>query len=118
MKRMIFSAAILLMVAGGVQAQTTEKKVAQKQTTSTHKAKKATAKKSTKAKKTKGVKATSDKLNDRRIYKADNGQAATPTGHQATGTGGGYAALKKDTAVIVPKAAVKPKKTKEGGEEQ
>ena len=117
MKRMIFSAAIMLLVAGGLQAQTTEKKVEKKQTTSTHKAKKATTKKTTKVKKTKGVKATSDSLNDRRIYKGDNGQTATPTGHQATGTGGGYASLKKDTTVIVPKkAAVKPKK--EGEKEQ
>lgn len=118
MKRLIISAAILLMVAGGVQAQTTEKKVAKKETTSTNKAKKTTTKKTAKTTKVKGVKATSDELNDRRIYKARNGQSATPTGHQATGTGGGYASLKKDTTVIIPKEAVKPKKENEDQKEQ
>lgn len=118
MKRMIISAAILLMVAGGVQAQTTEKKVSKKESTSTNKAKKATAKKTTKTKKVKGIKATSDSLNDRRMYKARNGQSATPTGHEATGTGGGYASLRKDTTVIIPKEAVKPKKEKEDQKEQ
>ena len=118
MKRMIISTAILLMVAGGVQAQSTEKKDAKKETTATHKTKKTTTKKGTKAKPAKGVKATSDSLNDRRMYKADNGQTATPTGHQATGTGEGYAALKKDTAVIVPKGAVKTKKENKQQQEQ
>lgn len=107
MKRVILATAVMLVLAGGVQAQTTEKKVAKKEATTAHKAKahKTTTKKTTTTKKVKGIKATSDVLNDRRIYKADNGQRATPTGHQATPTGGGYAALKKDTAVIIPKKA-------------
>ncbi len=113
MKRVILSAAVMLLLAGGVQAQKTEKKVAKKETTTTHKAKAQKAKKSAKAKKAKGVKVTSDALNERRIYKAKNGQRATPTGHEATPTGGGYAALKKDTAVIVPKQPAKAKKENE-----
>ena len=115
MKRVIISAAFLLMVAGGVQAQTTEKKVVKKEATTTHKAKakKASAKKGTKDSAAKGVKVTSDALNERRIYKAKNGQRATPTGHEATPTSGGYAALKKDTAVVVPKDSIKAKKENE-----
>ena len=115
MKRVIISAAVMLLLAGGVQAQTTEKKVVKKEATTAHKAKakKSSAKKATKAKKVKAVKVTSDALNERRIYKADNGQRATPTGHEATPTSGGYAALKKDTAVVVPKAGVKAKKENE-----
>ena len=109
MKRLILSAAMALLVAGGAAAQTTEKQKAVK----TEKAKKVTAKKTAKAARVKTVKVTSDSLNDQRMYKANNGQAATPTGHQATGTGEGYASLKKDTAVIVPKAATKTKKVKE-----
>jgi len=114
MKRLIISAAVMLLLAGGVQAQTTEKKVTQKQTTA-HKAKatKATTKKSTKSAPVKRVKVTSEALNERRIYKASNGQRATPTGHEATPTSGGYASLKKDTAVVVPKANVKTKKENE-----
>lgn len=107
MKRLILAAGIMLLITGGAAAQASEKK--QKEI-KTAKAKKVTAKKTSKAVRVKPVKATSDSLNDRRMYKANNGQSATPTGHQATGTGEGYASLKKDTAVIVPKAATKTKK--------
>ena len=110
MKRLIISAALVLLVVGGAAAQTGDK---QQRDVKTAKAKKVTAKKTAKAARVKPVKATSDELNDRRMYKANNGQAATPTGHQATGTGEGYSSLKKDTAVIVPKAATKTKKVKE-----
>lgn len=110
MKRWILSAAVMLLLAGGVQAQTTEKKATNKTTHSTHKAK---AKKSTqKGARPKPVKVTSDSLNDRRIYNADNGQRATPTGHEATGTGSGYSSIKKDTAVVVPKGTKKGNKNK------
>ena len=115
MKRLIISAAVMLLLAGGVQAQTTEKEVAKREATTAHKAKakKTSAKKANKASKAKGVKVTSDALNERRIYKANNGQRATPTGHEAASTSGGYAALKKDTAVVVPKEGVKTKKENE-----
>ena len=109
MKRLILSAALVQLVAGGAAAQTTEKQKAVK----TEKTKKVTAKKSAKAARVKTVKATSEELNDRRMYKANNGQAATPTGHQATGTGEGYTSLKKDTAVIIPKGTTKTKKENE-----
>lgn len=33
--------------------------------------------------------------NNRRIYHWKNGQRSTPTGHEATGVGSGYSALKK-----------------------
>lgn len=114
MKRLILSATVMLLLAGGVQAQTSER-TATKQTTTAHQAK---AKKGTKAKKAgatkaKGVKVTSEQLNDRRMYKAQNGQRATPTGHEATPIGGGYASLKKDTTVVPPKEATKPKRENE-----
>ena len=115
MKRWILTAAVTLLLAGGVQAQTSEKKTTKKQATGTNKAKAKKAKgakKSTATYKAKGVKATSPKLNERRIYKAKNGQRATPTGHEATPTSGGYASLKKDTTVIIPKETPKAKKEK------
>ena len=107
MKRWIITAAVTLLLAGSVQAQTSEKKATQKQATTTNKTK---APKAKGAKNQRAVKVTSPQLNERRMYKADNGQRATPTGHEATPTSGGYASLKKDTAVVVPKEAAKTKK--------
>jgi hypothetical protein len=50
--------------------------------------------------KTKGTKAPSDTLNDRKMYNWKDGQRATPTGHEATGTGGSAAPLPKDSATM------------------
>lgn len=36
-------------------------------------------------------------LNNRKNYKWRNGQQATPTGNEATGTNGGYSAIGRDT---------------------
>lgn len=65
----------------------------------------------------------SDKLNNRRIYHFNNGQRSTPTGAEATSssTGGGFAAIGKDTTAhavgaggnpsdLKTAAATKPKK--------
>jgi hypothetical protein len=54
------------------------------------------------ASKTKGKK-PSEKLDNRKIYHFKNGQRSTPTGAEATGsgTGGGFAALGKDTTPTV-----------------
>jgi hypothetical protein len=38
-----------------------------------------------------------------REYMWKDGQTATPSGHEATPVGGGYAALKKDTVVRKPR---------------
>ena len=61
-----------------------------------------TAPQSTKSKK--GAKANNvqiDSLNDRKVYHWKDGQKATPTGHEATGLGGGYAALTPDTTAVL-----------------
>ncbi len=47
-----------------------------------------------------------NKMNDRRIYKWKDGQRATPTGHEATGMGGGYAAIGGGTDSTVRKDSV------------
>ena len=108
MKRMILSAALVLLVAGGIQAQTTQHQTTHKEVRTT-KVKKA---KTRKAPKTKALKVTSDSLNDRRMYKASNGQAATPTGHQATGTGEGYSSIKKRHGLYTTERHHKTKKGK------
>jgi len=56
----------------------------------------------------------SEKLNNRKIYHFRNGQRSTPTGAEATpsSTGGGYAALGKDTTATVVSPAKKPATTK------
>jgi hypothetical protein len=58
---------------------------------------------STSAPKSAKSKKPSDKLNNRKIYHFNNGQRSTPTGAEATpsNSGGGYAALGKDTAPSV-----------------
>ena len=43
---------------------------------------------------------TSDSLNNRKMYNWKDGQRATPTGHEATGTGGSAAPLPKDSATM------------------
>ena len=50
-------------------------------------------------KKDKGKAAASDTLNDRNMYNWKDGQRTTPTGHEATGTNGGYAALGRDSSL-------------------
>ena len=56
----------------------------------------------------------SEKLNNRKIYHFDNGQRSTPTGAEATGsaTGGGFAALGKDTTPTVVTPATTTAATK------
>ncbi len=44
------------------------------------------------------------KLDNREIYKWSNGQSSTPSGEEATSSNGSsYAALKKDTAKVLPR---------------
>ena len=52
--------------------------------------------KSTKS--SKSTTAQNDTLNNRDMYKWKDGQRATPTGHEATGTNGSHATLPKDSA--------------------
>jgi hypothetical protein len=48
--------------------------------------------------KSKKSKKPSERLNNRRTYHFKNGQRSTPTGNEATGVGGGFAALGKNDA--------------------
>ena len=50
------------------------------------------------AKKNKKGTKKNTQLNNRKIYKGKNGQRATPTGHEATGTNSGYSAIGRDTS--------------------
>jgi hypothetical protein len=56
---------------------------------------------------TSGKAVASDSLNDRKIYNWKDGQHATPTGHEATGTNGGYAALGRDSALATRRDSTK-----------
>ena len=92
MKRILLSTAILIGTGSMASAQTSggqsgNSPSVSSSTVKPKKGKKATAKK-----------AAPDSLDNRKTYQWKDGQRATPTGHEATGTGSGYAALKKDTA--------------------
>ena len=92
MKRVILSAAVVLLVSGGAMAQSTGGNSSGSAGQSSR---------TTRTTTTKGKKATKDQtadLNNRQIYKGKDGQRATPTGHQATGTNTeSYQSLKKDS---------------------
>lgn len=66
-----------------------------------------TTKSSTHTKSAKKATVSVDSLNQRKEYNWKNGQEATPTGHEATGVNGGYAALGKDSTKQKP-AKAKP----------
>ena len=98
MKRVILSAAVVLLVSGGAMAQSTggNSSGSAGQSSST------TRSAATKGKK--GKKAQTVDLNDRKIYKGKDGQRATPTGHEATGTNTeSFQSLKKDSTKQSPK---------------
>lgn len=88
MKRVIFLAAILFGLTTFATAQTT---------TGSGSTTTGASSNTTKAKKGKKAK-PSERLNNRRTYKFKNGQRSTPTGNEATGVGGGYAALGQNNA--------------------
>jgi hypothetical protein len=103
MKRVIIAAGLLLAVG------TTNQVVAQNKTTG-KKTNTVTVKKtSTSSHAAKSTKASPDKIERNSVqpiiihpekeYMWEDGQLATPSGHDATPVGGGYAALKKDTVV-------------------
>lgn len=89
MKRMMITAAIALMAGSYANAQTTGSTSSNSTTNSSE----GSVKQKKKTKQPKKV-----KLDHRRNYKWKSGQQATPTGQEATGTGSGYSAIKKDTS--------------------
>lgn len=91
MKRILFSAAIILGISSVAAAQTSGSKSSNSPGVSSSTAK------PKKAKGAKAKKATTDSLDSRKMYNWKDGQRATPAGHEATGAGSGYAALGKDT---------------------
>jgi hypothetical protein len=93
----------MLLIVGGVSAQTTGSN-SSRNTSEVSSTTGATAtKKSKKAKKANAV-----DVNDRKIYKGKDGQRATPTGHEATGTNSeSYQSLKKDSTAAKQSAKKK-----------
>ena len=121
MKHFILTFALFFGIAGAGFAQKTKKETKKE---IVHKEKKAKANSYQAPASKDNTKAVADSskgkllTNNRRIYHWKDGQRATPTGHEATGTGSGYSALKKrpkplakDT--ISPKKARIPKKDKQ-----
>lgn len=92
MKRIIFSTAILLCICSIAEAQTTGSNSSNSTGVSS------STKNGKSSKSNTGKKTAGDTLNNRKIYNWKDGQRATPTGHEATGTNGGYAALNNDSA--------------------
>ena len=96
MKRLIMVVLATGLVAASASAQSgggQSSRSTSISSTGTYKAKK--------GKKTR--KAPSETLNNRKIYKWENGQRATPTGHEASPLNGSYQSLKKDTAAVKKK---------------
>jgi hypothetical protein len=100
MKRMILLTGLLVTIAGLASAQTTGSNSSNAPQGSTESANNQKMKK-------KGTKKNTQNLNQRRNYKWKDGQKATPTGHEATGTGSNYSAIRKDT-IATPKDTAKP----------
>lgn len=91
MKRMKMMLFLLIGTSGTVMAQTDKNTLNNNENNTTEK------------KEVKGTKVDPGNLDQRNIYYWKSGQRATPTGHEATGLGGGYAALQKDSGVIIRK---------------
>jgi hypothetical protein len=110
MKRVIFSTLVFLGIASFASAQTSS---GNSSTTTGAVSSTSHNAKSSKSKK------PSEKLNNRRIYQFKNGQRSTPTGNEATGVGGGFAALGKndsaaqqsDTIAVNTSSQTRAKKT-------
>ena len=91
MKSVILLTGLMVALSGLASAQTTG-------SNSSNSPKISTETTDTKKTKKKGTKKSGDHLNQRKTYKWKNGQRATPTGQEATGTGSGYTSLSKDSA--------------------
>lgn len=92
MKRILIAAAIIIGMNHAASAQTSGSGAS---TNAPSVSSSRTKAKGTKAKKSQSQKSQSDSLNQRKMYKGENGQRATPTGHEATGTNGTAAPLPK-----------------------
>jgi len=94
MKRFVMATIILAGISSAASAQTSGSNSSNSTSVSSSTA----TKSSTKGGKKAGAKkAVTDSTNNRKMYNYKDGQRATPTGHEATGTNGGYAALGKDS---------------------
>jgi hypothetical protein len=89
MKRVILIAGMLIGICGFAGAQTSGSNSTNGPTHSSE---------GNRLNNKKGKKQKKTALNHRRNYNWKTGQQATPTGQEATGVGGGYSSIKKDTA--------------------
>lgn len=101
MKRVILLTGLMVTMAGLASAQTTGSNSSNSPQGS------AETSDNMKNIRKKGAKKSNKSLNQRKIYKWKDGQKATPTGHEATGTAGGYTSIRKDTAATVKDTARK-----------
>lgn len=100
MKRIILLAGAIIGLAGLASAQSTGSNSSKASQEGSETASKKQAKKKASNNKSKN-------LNDRKIYHWKDGQRATPTGHEATGTGSGYSAIQKDSSATPKEPARK-----------
>jgi hypothetical protein len=98
MKRILIAIIIMIGVSQAASAQTSGSNSSNSPSVSSSTAQ---------PKNSKGKAAASDTLNDRKMYNWKDGQRATPTGHEATGTNGGYAALGRDSALATRRDSTK-----------
>lgn len=89
MKRILLTSALFFGLAYMASAQTTGSSSPNGPTVSSSST-------TSQSKTTGNTKGQNAHLNNRKVYKWKDGQRATPTGHQATGTGGNEAPLPKD----------------------
>jgi hypothetical protein len=92
MKRLILCSLLSLALSGFVAAQTSN---GTSSTSSSGTMQSSNQGQSTKKSKKAAKKGA--KNNNRKNYNWENGQQATPTGNEATGTNGGYSAIGRDT---------------------
>jgi hypothetical protein len=93
MKRIVLSFTIMIALGTAAAAQTSGSNSSNSTSVSSSREQTQGTKKAT------GKKAQADTgLNNRDMYQWKDGQRATPTGHEATGTNGAHATLPKDSA--------------------
>ena len=122
MKHFVLIIAIFFGLQHAVSAQTTKKQTKKEAAKAERKKVKANTYQAPPSGKDSTLTADSAKrkvlTNNRRIFHWKDGQRATPTGHEATGVGAGYSALKKRPKPLAkdtlsPKKARIPKKDKQ-----
>ena len=99
MKRIYITAAFVIGMGLTGMAQTTGSNSSNSTSVSSSADTQKDSKNTKKGKTAQAAGAQPDSLNDRKMYNWKDGQRATPTGHEATGTGSGFSAINKDSAI-------------------